>query len=281
MAHFVKLDAGILDSSLWPQVDPRTVFLTALLMARPIELSEPVEALQVRNLDRLGVAIPAGWYGLVEASGIGIATRSGLSVEAGLAALDILSSPDPDSRTPDFEGRRMVRIPGGWLVLNFMRYRERDYRAAERMRRYRTRNRLLRDAEPDALRVTARHVTQAEAEAEAEKKTPRSRAAARPADVADAVWQDFAALRRQRRATVTSTVLDGIRREATAAGMSLEAALRTCVERGWQSFKADWATAPAARGPSLAKQAAHVPNMPLGHASCSCAGCTAYRAKRP
>lgn len=265
MAHFVKLDAGILDSSLWPQVDPRTVFLTALLMARPVELADPVQALRVRNLDPLGVTIPAGWYGLVEASGIGIATRSGLSIEAGLAALDILSSPDPDSRTPDFDGRRMVRIPGGWLVLNFMRYRERDYRAAERMRRYRNRTRAARDADPVTLRVTARNVTQAEAEADAEvqmqtqkhtharpeaalapaapagRPVKREKATAgRPDEVAEDLWRDFLVLRRAKRAPLTERALAGIRRQADIAGKTLVEAIELCIERNWQSFDATW-----------------------------------------
>lgn len=265
MAHFVKLDAGILDSSLWPQVEPRTVFLTALLMARPVELTEPVEALQVRTLDRLGLTIPAGWYGLVEASGIGIAGRAGLTIDAGLSALERLASPDPDSRTPDFDGRRMVRIPGGWLVLNFMRYRERDYRAAERMRRYRTRNRVSRDAEPVTLRVTARNVTQAEAEAEAEvhmqKQThtharpeaalppaaPAGRSAkrekvtaGRPEEVAADLWRDFLTLRRAKRAPLTERALAGIRRQADLAGKTLGEAIELCIERNWQSFDATW-----------------------------------------
>jgi uncharacterized protein YdaU (DUF1376 family) len=114
-------------------------------------------------------------------------------------------------------------------------------------------------------------------EPEATQK-PRSRAAARPEDVPDAVWSDFASLRRQRRAPVTETVVAGIRREAAAAGMSMEQAIRTCVERGWQSFKADWAQAGGKLAP--AKQAAHIPNMPLGHASCACAGCTSFRRAR-
>jgi hypothetical protein len=37
---FVKLDCGILDSSLWPDLYQREVFITALLMAHPIELRE-------------------------------------------------------------------------------------------------------------------------------------------------------------------------------------------------------------------------------------------------
>ena len=60
-----------------------------------------------------------------------------MEVEAGLAALERLGRPELDSRTPDFEGRRMVRVAGGYLVLNYMLYRDKDHGAAERMRVYR------------------------------------------------------------------------------------------------------------------------------------------------
>ena len=73
-------------------------------------------------------------------------------------------------------------------------------------------------------------------------RAPRSARAlaARPEDVTAAVWDEFAALRKLRRATLTETVVAGIRREAKAAGMTIDQALRTCIERGWQGFKADW-----------------------------------------
>lgn len=52
--------------------------------------------------------------------------------------------------------------------------------------------------------------------------------------------QDFKALRRAKRAAITQTAMAGIQREAEKAGVTLEIALRTCCERGWAGFKADW-----------------------------------------
>lgn len=70
---------------------------------------------------------------------------------------------------------------------------------------------------------------------------PRKRsAAARPADVAEPVWQDFQRLRAQKRAPLTDTALAGLRREADKAGIPLEAALAYCCEHGWQGFNAGW-----------------------------------------
>jgi hypothetical protein len=42
-----------------------------------------------------------------------------------------------ESRTPDFDGRRLVRVDGGYVALNFAKYREKDHTAAERSKRYR------------------------------------------------------------------------------------------------------------------------------------------------
>ena len=62
----------------------------------------------------------------------------------------------------------------------------------------------------------------------------------RPDDVEEQVWDDFLATRKANKAPVTQTALDGIRREAQKAGLTLEAALQTMCERGWRGFRADW-----------------------------------------
>jgi len=169
---FVKLNESLLDSSLWGDIDGTRVFCTALLMADPYEVTEATNALGVRSLESIGFTVEPDWYGLVKSSGIGIVRRALLDEETGMAALARLSSPDPDSRTPAHEGRRMVRIPDGWIVLNYDAYRRRDVTAAERMRRYRERRKQDCDQCDDGVtrndrNVTA-NVTEAEAEAEVE-----------------------------------------------------------------------------------------------------------------
>lgn len=61
-----------------------------------------------------------------------------------------------------------------------------------------------------------------------------------PVGVLESTWHDFIALRKTKKAPVTQTALDGIAREATKAGISLESALRMCCERGWTGFRAEW-----------------------------------------
>lgn len=62
------------------------------------------------------------------------------------------------------------------------------------------------------------------------------------------VVRDFKALRTKLRAAITATAVAGIRREADKAGMTLEAALVMCCERGWRGFKSEWITADTQRG---------------------------------
>ena len=134
---FVKLDCRILDSTLWSDVTARDVFLTALCMAEPYELSEPAPQLSIKSLEFTGWVVQPGWYGLIKAAGTGIVRRALVDPVEGMSALERLGEPEPDSRNPAHDGRRLVRIAGGFVVLNFMAYRERDYTGAERSKRYR------------------------------------------------------------------------------------------------------------------------------------------------
>ncbi len=154
---FVKLDCGLPNSTLWQDTDGTIIFISALCMAEPREFEESVAQIMTRSLELTGWAAPAGWYGFVPAAGAGIARTAGMELERGLAALERLAAPDAQSRSQEHDGRRLIRVNGGFLVLNFQRYRDRDYTTAERSKRYRERHSSRRD-------VTAQHrdITQAE-----------------------------------------------------------------------------------------------------------------------
>ena len=143
---FLKLDCGILRSSLWVDRDLRDVFLTALLTALPYPADEPMPQLKIDSLEETGFVAPPGWYGFAAAAGIGLIHQAGVEREAGMCALRKLGEPDPDSRSTEYEGRRMIRVDGGFLVLNFMTYHDMDYTGAERQQRYRDRQKVNRNA---------------------------------------------------------------------------------------------------------------------------------------
>jgi hypothetical protein len=85
--------------------------------------------------------------------------------------------------------------------------------------------------------------------------------AERPDDVTEQVWGEFAALRKARRAPVTPTVIAGIRREAAKAGVTLQDALQTVIERGWQSFRADWGSSNSGPARAVKTERQFLPGM--------------------
>ncbi len=193
---FVKLDCRILDSSLWIDRESREIFITALLMAVPTALDsqadvyEPIDGNEVEPW-----YIQPGEYGLVEASGGAICRRACIEPEIGLEALKRLCSPEVDSRSTDFSGRRMARIDGGFLILNFRKYRDKDHTAAERQRRYREKKRNAVSSQDNG--VTLRNITEAEAEAEADTDTsPTERVAVPHQKIVDLYHEHCPALPR-------------------------------------------------------------------------------------
>jgi hypothetical protein len=145
MSGYTKLFRSLVTSTIWREdLQTKVVWITMLALA-----------------DK---------HGVVEASVPGLADMARISVEACREALGVLLSPDPDSRTQDFEGRRIAPVDGGWRILNYVKYREK-MRSAERaeylaQKKRESRARLARKS------VDVNNVNQfqpiAEAEAEAE-----------------------------------------------------------------------------------------------------------------
>ena len=96
---FTKLFASIITSSIWSEDDKtRICWITVLALT---------------NRD-----------GVCKSALPGLAALARLSVEDTRKAIAKLEAPDPDSRTPDHDGRRIKRVDGGWIVLNHAKYRE-------------------------------------------------------------------------------------------------------------------------------------------------------------
>jgi hypothetical protein len=122
---YAKLLSSITDSSVWDEDnETRIVWITLMAMANK--------------------------YGYVGASVPGIARRARVPIEAVEVALGKFQSPDPHSRSPEFEGRRVERVERGWLLLNYTRIRTSDPREAareyERIRKANQRGRTVPDS---------------------------------------------------------------------------------------------------------------------------------------
>ena len=109
-----------------------------------------------------------------------IAEEVGLSVEQVRAALDYLEAPDPESRSPEHEGRRIVRLDEhrawGWIVVNYAKYRairnEEDRREQNRLAQERWRSKQNKPASATSKQSKP---PSAQAEAEEEAKEGKSK----------------------------------------------------------------------------------------------------------
>lgn len=110
MSMYNKLFTKILDSSIWLEADStRIVWLT-----------------MIAAMDEEGFVMFASIPNL--------ARRANVTLDAAEKAVAVLEGPDKNSSDPEFEGRRIERVDGGWLVLNAPKYRELVTRAIARER---------------------------------------------------------------------------------------------------------------------------------------------------
>lgn len=123
MSH-VKLFSTITDSSMWDQPDRVCkIWITMLAMA--------------------------DWHGCVYASLPGLANRARKSIQEVEEALAIFRAPDPYSRSKEQDGRRIVDIDGGWMLLTYRKHREARNAEAlrESKREWAARNRASKEVE--------------------------------------------------------------------------------------------------------------------------------------
>lgn len=232
MNGWTKLFGSIVTSSLWVEPDSTVRVWVAMLATTDAD-------------------------GIVEGSVPGFANLARVSVDQMRAAVATLSSPDPDSRTPDHEGRRIESIEGGWRILNYRAYRDRgqdkDGSKAPAMRAYRARLRRGSNASPQPVitgnalpeKVTGEPEERGERQEERrENQEPPSASASHSAEEVRKLWNDTiapsiprclqltASRRRAAEARVRERGLDGLR-EVFAA---INASTFLCGEndRGWR-----------------------------------------------
>ncbi len=124
MSGYAKLFSEIVDSSIWDEdSDTCKVWITLLALA-----------------DQDGyVRGSEGW----------LAGKSRVSLGKCVLALRKFKEPDIRSRTPDNEGKRIEQLSDGWLILNYIAFRDKlstDPKASatrERVRKHRERYKAL------------------------------------------------------------------------------------------------------------------------------------------
>ena len=207
----------------------------------------------------------ADQHGRVWASIPGLANRARVPLEDTQAALNAFLSPDPYSRTPDHEGRRIESIDGGWRLLNHEKYRAiRDEESVKESKRnyINARRAAERAAAVEQSRTVSNSVdsgranTEAEAEAEAKNKNNTrpdksgSRVAKTKAVLTAKDLQaqgidpqhaaDWLILRKAKRLPLTPTAWDDTVAEGQKAGLSPAQTVAKAVANNWAGFKASW-----------------------------------------
>lgn len=146
---FGKVFASLWEGSMVGQSDVQLVFVYMLA-----------------NCDRDGVVDKTHEF---------IAVVTGIALDRVRAAVVVLESPDPRSRTPDHEGRRILRLDDhrdwGWLIVNRQKYRA---MIDEEVRREQNRERVRRSREHyralPSVTVTLGNALCAQSETETENR---------------------------------------------------------------------------------------------------------------
>lgn len=71
-------------------------------------------------------------------------------------------------------------------------------------------------------------------------KSEKTKPIEKPEGVNEQTWLDFIAHRKLKKAAVSNTVIEGFKREAQKAGITLQQAIAYSIERGWIGFNASW-----------------------------------------
>jgi hypothetical protein len=204
-----------------------------------------------------------------------IANRTSIPLDIIEKGIHILEAPDRQSRTPDNEGRRILRLAPdrdwGWFIVNYVKYsniRNQEERR-EYMRLYqRDRRKKLKEINENneckslqslqkftkltsntskQCKPNQNHNQNQESElriknnnTHKKEEKKKENIISKPRDVPKEVWDDFLALRKKKNAPVTATALKGLRSEGEKAMRSLSQVMQICCANGWQGFKADW-----------------------------------------
>jgi len=170
MSGYTKLFSTIVNSTIWNEPhEVRLVWITMLATA-----------------DKNGE---------VEASVPGLAHLARVTVPECEKALDVLLSPDPYSRTPEYEGRRIEKVTGGWFLLNHGKYRAKmsadERREYNRIKKQEQRNRSkpVNESQTSSMTINdnqqCQHMQRAESESEADAKEESNTSSASPPDPSD------------------------------------------------------------------------------------------------
>ena len=146
---YTKLFGSIITSTIWQEdSETKVVWITLL-------------------------ALVEDCTGFVSATIPGLANIAGVPIDKTRSAMAKFQEPDPDSRSQEYEGKRIAKADGGWIILNYAEYRKvRDpEKRKEYMRKYMQEYRAADNSVNDSVNNVNSgkpQLAQADAEASAE-----------------------------------------------------------------------------------------------------------------
>jgi hypothetical protein len=165
---FTKLYNQIITSSIWSEDDKvRIMWITLLASADP--------------------------KGYVSGSIPGMAAIARMSLPDAKRSIKTLCSPDPYSRSKENEGRRLEEVDGGWVILNYPKYRakrdpeERRLQNREAKRRQREREKNARSQQ----NVSQCQPTSAQDRSQKTDTTPYSPPQGTGVELFDRFWSEY------------------------------------------------------------------------------------------
>lgn len=184
--------------------------------------------------------------GRIDMSFQAIATMTGWPIELLRQGIAKLEEPDPDSRSPAEEGRRIVRLDPnrswGWRVVNHGLYKERardkqrsaDGRNAEKVRQWRNRNNPdVTGCNPELPVVTAGTLSDSDSDSDSNHKE----AAVPPVVGLDAqAWSRWETYRRGIRKPIKPASLLAAQRKLAGFGKQQAAVVENSIAEGYQGL---------------------------------------------
>jgi len=142
---FTKLFNSIITSSIWSEDDKVRIMWITMLASTDAS-------------------------GHVTGSIPGMAAIARMSLQEAEQSIAALCSPDPYSRSKEYDGRRLIEADGGWLIVNYAKYRQRrdPEKRREQNREAKRRQREKESGCQQDVSQSQPKSAQAEAEAEAE-----------------------------------------------------------------------------------------------------------------
>lgn len=176
--------------------------------------------------------------GVLDMTPEAISGRTGWPVEFVRKGIHELEQPDPRSRTPDDEGRRLAKLDDhrdwGWLIVNYEKYRSlADLDVIKLQTRERVRKHREKCNAPKRS-VTVGNAQKRQAEAEAEEGKKEAQAPIEGLNLES--WNRWVAYRRESGKPIKSASIAAAQKKLAAFGAQQSAVVEESIANGYQGL---------------------------------------------